>query len=416
MLLAALPRSPAEASESGIWALTPTAGIASYDANGGAGKAPNAGLKLDYGLGSDDLPRELHVEGVFSFARSIPSSVSSSPEMYALRIGPLWALAPFIGITPLVSAGFGMMYGNNNPQTKTSVNPFVSFGGGASYSFANRTALRADINRFQTLDTSVVSGYEVTLGLSYAFDKAATKGPRPSDAPANSTAPVHPSATDPGKSDPAMAGSAPKDRAGSLPTIGPIGAVPAPDAGAEALRQTSQAALLSEKPASVPGQAVANEKGADFGQERPVAPAEASLTDRYEPSTRGLSGMEAMETLTFASGSLDISRACWKQLERVADLVRANPELQIRILAHTDNTGSSHANYLLSTQRARRIKKHLVKVLGLDANCISAKGYGSYQPVADNASAQGRKANRRAVMIIVEKQQEPNPAGIPGAL
>jgi hypothetical protein len=176
LLLAASLGSQADASfEPGTWALTPTAGIAFFDANGSTGKAPNAGLRLGYGVGSDDLPGELHVEGVFSAARLTPSSVSNSAESYTLRIGPLWAFAPVVGITPLANAGFGMLYGNGNPQTKTAINPFFSFGCGASYSFGSRMALRADVSRFQTLDSAVARGYEVMLGLSYAFDRAAPK-------------------------------------------------------------------------------------------------------------------------------------------------------------------------------------------------------------------------------------------------
>ena len=180
LLLAGSAGSPACASfEPGTLVLTPTAGIALLSINGISGQAPNAGIKLSYGVGSPDLPQELFVEGMFSAAKLSPALVGRNTESYALRVGPLWAFAPLQRITPLVSAGFGMLLGNSNPQTKTAVNPFIALGCGAAYDLGSRLAIRFDADRFQTLDVSVTRGYELVLGISYSFGAAAPQGARP---------------------------------------------------------------------------------------------------------------------------------------------------------------------------------------------------------------------------------------------
>ena len=61
---------------------------------------------------------------------------------------------------------------------------------------------------------------------------------------------------------------------------------------------------------------------------------------------------------------------------------------------HTDNTGKKAANQTLSQQRAESVKAYVVSK-GIDAARLETKGYGDGNPVADNATAEGRTANRR---------------------
>lgn len=168
MLVASLWFPEPVLSEPWVHSVTPTAGEVFYEANGGKGDAVVAGVKLDHVIESVDLPGDMLVEVAFS-AATLGTSVSGNDKTFALRAGPLWALPSLWGVTPLVGAGFGMMYGNSNPDTKTSVNPYLSFGIGARYPLFSRFGLRLDADRFQTLDGSVANGYEVTLGVGYTF-------------------------------------------------------------------------------------------------------------------------------------------------------------------------------------------------------------------------------------------------------
>ena len=140
------------------------------------------------------------------------------------------------------------------------------------------------------------------------------------------------------------------------------------------------------------------ESGAQSGAE-PLM--EELLTDENEPSLRGLRNVKAAMTIRFASGKSTVDRSYHGRLRKIAAMVKADPGLRIRIAAHTDNLGNAHANYLFSQKRARSVKDYFVKTLGVDARRVSAKGYGHYQPVADNATAEGRRKNRRVVTIVL---------------
>jgi outer membrane protein OmpA-like peptidoglycan-associated protein len=73
----------------------------------------------------------------------------------------------------------------------------------------------------------------------------------------------------------------------------------------------------------------------------------------------------------------------------------------IEIAGYTDNTGDSQANVALSQQRADAVRNALIKA-GVNPDMLTAKGYGSANPVASNDSAEGRFSNRRIEYRIVK--------------
>jgi outer membrane protein OmpA-like peptidoglycan-associated protein len=78
-----------------------------------------------------------------------------------------------------------------------------------------------------------------------------------------------------------------------------------------------------------------------------------------------------------------------------------NSQVKIEISGHTDKTGTESLNLILSEARAKTIVEYLVEC-GIDSSRINFKGYGSSQPIADNASAEGRAKNRRVEFKILE--------------
>ena len=75
------------------------------------------------------------------------------------------------------------------------------------------------------------------------------------------------------------------------------------------------------------------------------------------------------------------------------------PTLKIEISGHTDNTGSAKLNNQLSQDRAQAVVNYL-KAKGISANRMTAKGYGSTQPIASNGNSAGRQQNRRTEFEI----------------
>ncbi len=91
--------------------------------------------------------------------------------------------------------------------------------------------------------------------------------------------------------------------------------------------------------------------------------------------------------------------------ERVADLLNKTTAHKVLVEGHTDNVGTPASNMLLSEQRAAAVKQGLV-AKGVPATRIEAKGLGLTQPVADNNTAEGRQANRRAEIIVLGETVE----------
>jgi outer membrane protein OmpA-like peptidoglycan-associated protein len=102
--------------------------------------------------------------------------------------------------------------------------------------------------------------------------------------------------------------------------------------------------------------------------------------------------------ITFATGQAAISPASDQVLNDVAAVLTANADWRLRIEGHTDNVGDKAANLKLSNARAAAVAAWLTSK-GIDAARLSAAGLGDTQPVADNATEDGRARNRRVVLI-----------------
>ena len=74
-------------------------------------------------------------------------------------------------------------------------------------------------------------------------------------------------------------------------------------------------------------------------------------------------------------------------------------DMRVEVAGHTDSSGNERRNQTLSEQRAEAVRKYLIDN-GISADRITARGYGSSQPVADNVTQEGKKANRRVALNI----------------
>lgn len=102
----------------------------------------------------------------------------------------------------------------------------------------------------------------------------------------------------------------------------------------------------------------------------------------------------------FPPGGSEIGTNDFALMNKIIQAVKTFPESTIAISGHTDSTGSAEINKRLSRERAENVAKFLVEVGGIDAGRIIATGYGAEKPVASNATADGRAANRRVEILI----------------
>ncbi|MEK6788941.1 MAG: OmpA family protein [Pseudomonadota bacterium] len=87
------------------------------------------------------------------------------------------------------------------------------------------------------------------------------------------------------------------------------------------------------------------------------------------------------------------------EIEAVAKLMKEYPTAKVEVQGHTDSRGSAELNDKLSQDRADAVAAVLTGTYGVEADRVSAKGYGAAQPVADNKTAEGQTANRRVVAV-----------------
>jgi outer membrane protein OmpA-like peptidoglycan-associated protein len=101
-----------------------------------------------------------------------------------------------------------------------------------------------------------------------------------------------------------------------------------------------------------------------------------------------------LEGVTFATGKADLTDASKAILLTVAQSLAGNPDVRVEVGGHTDAVGSNASNQRLSQARAESVMAFLI-ANGVNANQVTAKGYGEDQPVASNGTASGRQQNRR---------------------
>lgn len=101
----------------------------------------------------------------------------------------------------------------------------------------------------------------------------------------------------------------------------------------------------------------------------------------------------------FDTGSAVLDSQGKSVLNHVASLLNQASNLEVKIAGYTDNTGSASLNLSLSRARAKATQKYLA-AHGVAASRMTSTGYGEAHPVASNATAAGRAANRRIVFTV----------------
>lgn len=108
------------------------------------------------------------------------------------------------------------------------------------------------------------------------------------------------------------------------------------------------------------------------------------------------------DRLQFETGSAVLKPSSREQLGNIAAILKAFPQVAIKIGGYTDNVGDPQANLKLSRDRAGNTMQELVK-LGIDPSRLESEGYGEEHPVADNATPEGRQQNRRIDVRVTKK-------------
>lgn len=111
------------------------------------------------------------------------------------------------------------------------------------------------------------------------------------------------------------------------------------------------------------------------------------------------------ERILFDTGKAVITPNGDVFIERVAKMLKDKTQANVTIEGHTDNVGSAALNQQLSDARARAVMNALASK-GVPRSRMAVKGFGMTRPQADNATPEGRQANRRVEITVLGENAE----------
>lgn len=109
-----------------------------------------------------------------------------------------------------------------------------------------------------------------------------------------------------------------------------------------------------------------------------------------------------LDRLRFDTNRTELTPASQEQLRNIVDILRAYPNVEIRLGGYTDKSGNEQMDQRLSQDRADAVRMALVK-MGIGESRITAEGYGSAYPLVPSDSEANRAKNRRIDLRVVEK-------------
>jgi outer membrane protein OmpA-like peptidoglycan-associated protein len=160
--------------------------------------------------------------------------------------------------------------------------------------------------------------------------------------------------------------------------------------------------------------AEAKAREADQARAQAVAAVAAREAEQAKTTalTKELADLKAKQTdlgivltvgdVLFASGKADIAPGAQRHIDKLAEFLNKNPNRNLLIEGHTDNTGGADLNIKLSQQRAEAVRDLLVS-RGVSPQRITTRGYGPKYPLVSNDSAAGRQQNRRIDVLVLNE-------------
>lgn len=127
---------------------------------------------------------------------------------------------------------------------------------------------------------------------------------------------------------------------------------------------------------------------------------ETELADlKLQRTERGL--VLTLGDVLFDTGGATLKSGAYAPLDRLATVLKEQPDRKVLIEGHTDNVGSDQNNLGLSERRAQAVQASLVQ-RGVNRNQITSLGKGENFPIASNDDANGRQSNRRVELIFTD--------------
>lgn|GEM_PF-251497 len=348
-----------------------------------------------YGIrGGYNFTSNFGFEALFDY---VMSNGTESPvsDLHVYRYGAdlLWHFMPDNRLVPYLAAGYsaittdyelGAFLGGTAHTHATR--GALDYGGGLKYFLNKDWALRGDVRQIIVPGKDTMLNYEYTVGFTYHFSWKKVASYLKSSPESEEALEPEPEPEPPSVARPA---AKPAEGAGAQQAPGAVAPPGAqPEAGAAA------APGASSQVGVVPIPGISPEAGTPPANETPLEPLPAA-----EPAP-GSSKYCVTLHIGFDIGSTRIPPEYYKEIAIVGNFMKQFPTTTIVVEGHTDNVGNPEANMRISRQRAEAVVDYLTQTFGIERSRLSAVGYGSTRPIADNATIEGQEKNRRIEAVV----------------
>lgn len=309
-------------------------------------------------------------------------------KIWDASLNVLFSLSPNTNLSPYLIGGVGMT-GTDSKVMEQENSAMGTLGAGLKYRFGDSPVsvrlehrIRSEFRNTITNDDRITS-----LGLQFAFGREEPPAPQPEpdgDADNDGVPDSRDACPDTPAGQTVDGRGCPRDSDGD-------GVIDDQD----------------ECPNTVPGAAV-DARGCELDSD------DDSVVDRLDecPDTRAgarvdVKGCEIREVIrlpgvNFETNSDRLLPGAEQVLNDAVATLRMNKDLVIEVAGHTDSDGSAAYNEGLSERRAATVRDYLIDG-GVNAGNLTVRGYGETEPVADNATADGKARNRRVELRILNR-------------
>lgn len=358
----------------------------------------------------------VEAEGMVS--PSATQDTNLSAMLYSFRGHGILQL-PLASIVPFALVGGGAMGGVSRPLGH-DMDPLFHFGVGAKIPFSHLVSLRVDLRDNITQKRNAENGtathnFEALLGVTFTLGR--TPPPPPRDRDYDGLFDYEDSCPDqgaltvdgcPGDQD----GDGVPDLEDQCPTVageGPTGCPPEKNLDEDGDGVPLPCDLCPNEAGVAPdGCPIKDTDGdgiLDDVDKCPTEPEtrngfqdEDGCPDEVPESVKRFTGV--IRGIVFDQGKASIRRESFATLDSAYDILKEHESIRLEVTGHTSSEGSEEVNQRLSEERANAVRDYIVNK-GIDGSRITARGAGPSEPIADNATPQGREQNRRIEFRIL---------------
>jgi OOP family OmpA-OmpF porin len=336
----------------GAYSISPFVGTYAFEGNQNLENKPVYGVRVGY-----DFTKRLGAELLFDHVptKYTGATTKINTDVFNYRLEGLYHFMPESKFVPFLSIGVGGQTINYESGVENKSRFVADYGYGLKYFVTDWFAFRLDIRHVLAFG-SVYNNLECAVGMSFLFG-----GAKPA----------------------------------------PAAVVREPEPETKTMVKEPEAAPAIVVKETAPPPPPAKEPEPPPMEEAKKAPEAAT-----EVEQKILEKGRATLNVEFDTGKAIVKPKYNKEIQKIADVMKKYPDLNIIIEGHTDNVGGKKYNINLSQRRSEAIKKVMVKKFKIKSSRITAKGFGFSKPIASNSTKEGKQKNRRveaAVEYTVKK-------------